>query len=152
MVKYSRSGQEAKETVVMPYQPGKYSITLEDLIPGNKTYTVNICFRIEGITGNSNEFSFMTSKEPTVDWPYIFIGKNKSEKNGKFKKGAKIALRTYNTAEAETVVWTFNDKEIAPEGNGYYTVQESGTLKAYVYWQDGSQDIIEKKINISEAE
>jgi hypothetical protein len=76
VVKYRRSGQEAKETVVMPYQPGKYSITLEDLIPGNKTYTVNICFRIEGITGNSNEFSFMTSKEPTVDWPYIFIGKN----------------------------------------------------------------------------
>ena len=152
VVKWGRTGQEAKEVVVMPYQPGKYSVTLENLIPGNKTYTVSIHFRIDGITGSNYDISFMTSKESAVDWPYIFVGKNKSDKNGKFKKGAKIALRTYNTSEAEAVVWTFNGTEIAPEGNGYYTVQESGTLKAQIYWKDGSQDIIEKKINVSTAE
>ena len=35
------------------------------------------------------------------------------------------------------------------EDDGYYTLKESGTLKAYVYWEDGSKDIIEKKINIT---
>lgn len=152
VVKWGRTGQTTKESIVKPYQPGKYSITLEGLIPGNKTYTATICFRNEGIMGESKEISFMTSKESTVDWPYIYVGKNKSAKNGLFKKGTKIALRTYNTAEAEAIEWTFNENEIAPEGNGYYTIQESGTLRAIVYWKDGSKDIIEKKINISEEE
>ena len=38
---------------------------------------------------------------------------------------------------------------ILPEDDGYYTLQESGTLKAYIHWEDGSKDIIEKKINIT---
>ena len=151
-VKWGLTAQEMQERTVLPYQPGKYSITLENLIPGNKTYTVSIYFSIDGLKGVSTEVSFMTTKVSAVDWPYIYIGKNKTDKNGKFKKGAKIALRTYNTAGAEAVEWTFNGKEITPEGNGYYIVQESGTLKATVYWKDGSQDIIEKRINISEEE
>jgi hypothetical protein len=134
----------------MPYEPGKYSIILEKLIPGNKTYTAKISFTIEDITGSSAEVSFMTSKEPTVDWPYIFIGKNKANDDGTFTRGTKIALRTYNTSEAEAINWTFNDSTISPEGNGYYTVKESGVLRAHIYWADGSQDIIEKKINVSQ--
>jgi hypothetical protein len=55
----------------------------------------------------------------------------------------------YNTAGAEEVVWGFNGKKILPEDDGYYTLKESGTLKAYVYWEDGSKDIIEKKINVT---
>lgn len=149
-VKWGRVGQEAKEVNVMPYEPGKYSIILEKLIPGNKTYTAKISFTIEDITGSSAEVSFMTSKEPTVDWPYIFIGKNKANDDGTFTRGTKIALRTYNTSEAEAINWTFNDSTISPEGNGYYTVKESGVLRAHIYWADGSQDIIEKKINVSE--
>lgn len=149
-VKWGRAGQEMKEVSVMPYEPGRYSIILEKLIPGNKTYTVNISYTIEGITSSSTEVSFMTSKESAVDWPYIFVGKRKANGDGTFKKGTKIALRTYNTSEAEAVNWTFNDSTIRPEGNGYYTIQESGVLRAHIYWTDGSQDIIEKKINVSE--
>ena len=151
-VKWGRTGQEAEEISVMPYQPGKYCIILENLIPGNKTYTVSISFTIEDITSSSTEVSFMTSKESVVDWPYIFVGKKKANDDGRFKKGTKIALRTYNTSEAEAINWTFNDNTIRPEGNGYYTIQESGVLRAHIYWADGSQDIIEKKINVSEEE
>lgn len=151
-VLWGLTGKEMQETTVMPYQPGKYSITLENLAPGNKTYSVRIYFKVDDISGASTDVSFMTTKASAVEWPYIFIGKNKTDKNGKFRKDTKIALRTYNTSEAEAIEWTFNDNEIAPEGNGYYIVQESGTLKATVYWKDGSKDIIEKKINISEEE
>lgn len=149
-VRWGRTGQEMKETTLLPYTPGKYTLILEDLIPGNKTYTVSINFVIEGISGKQTEVSFMTTKESTVDWPYIFVGKNKANKDGTFNKGTKIALRTYNTSEAEAINWTFNDSTISPTGNGYYIVQESGTLRAHIYWKDGGQDIIEKKINISE--
>lgn len=58
----------------------------------------------------------------------------------------------YNAVDAAEIRWTFNDKEIYPEGDGYFTVNESGTLKAYVIWENGSEDIIEKKINISHKE
>ena len=149
-VRWGRTGQEMKETTLLPYTPGKYTLILEDLIPGNKTYSVSINFVIEGISGKQTEVSFMTTKESTVDWPYIFVGKNKANKDGTFNKGTKIALRTYNTSEAEAINWTFNDSTISPTGNGYYIVQESGTLRAHIYWKDGGQDIIEKKINISE--
>ena len=149
-VRWGRTGQEMKETTLLPYTPGKYTLILEDLIAGNKTYTVSINFVIEGISGKQTEVSFMTTKESTVDWPYIFVGKNKANKDGTFNKGTKIALRTYNTSEAEAINWTFNDSTISPAGNGYYIVQESGTLRAHIYWKDGGQDIIEKKINISE--
>lgn len=145
---WGRTGQETTETKVLPYQPGKYSVILENLVPGNKTYSVTIMFTINGVSGNSSTASFMTSKEAPVDWPYIFIGKNKSQMDGTFKKGAKIALRVYNATEAKNVRWTFNGMEIHPGGDGYYALQESGVLRAHVNWEDGSEDIIEKKINI----
>ena len=151
-VTWGRTGQETTVTKVLPYQPGKYSLILEGLIPGNKTYTVNIMFEINGVTGNSATTSFMTSKESAVDWPYIYLGKNKTKKDGTFAIGTKIALRVYNAAEAKEIRWTLNDSDITPEGDGYYRVQESGTLKAYVTWEDGSMDIIEKKINLSDSE
>ena len=151
-VTWGRTGQETTVTKVLPYQPGKYSLILEGLIPGNKTYTVNIMFEINGVTGNSATTSFMTSKEAAVDWPYIYLGKNKTKKDGTFAIGTKIALRVYKAAEAKEIRWTLNDSDIAPEGDGYYRIQESGTLKAYVTWEDGSMDIIEKKINLSDSE
>lgn len=149
---WGRTGHETTETKVLPFQPGKYSVTLENLVPGNKTYSVSIMFTIDGVSGNSSTASFMTSKESPVDWPYIFIGRNKTHSDGTFRKGAKIALRVYNAAEAESVRWTFNGTEIRPEGDGYYTLQESGVLRAHVNWADGSEDIIEKKITVKISE
>lgn len=146
---WGRTGQEGKESKVLPYEPGKYSIILENLIPGNKTYSVTIMFTINGVSGNSSTASFMTAKDAPVDWPYIYLGKNKAQSDGTFKMGTKIALRVYNASEAEKVRWTFNGAEIVPGGDGYYAVQESGVLRAYVSWEDGSEDIIEKKINIT---
>ena len=48
------------------------------------------------------------------------------------------------------IEWTFNRKGIKSEGDGYYTLTENGILKAYIYWEDGSVDILEKTININE--
>jgi hypothetical protein len=94
----------------------------------------------------------MTMKSSSVDWPYIFIGKKRAREDGTFAAGTKIALMTCNTADAEAVQWTFNDKSITPGGDCYFTLEESGTLRAYVSWEDGSEDIIEKKINVTNEE
>lgn len=151
-VTWGRTGQSSEDVLVKPYEPGKYSVTLKGLTPGNKTYTVSICFHAGDVSGESKEVSFMTPKEPAVTWPYIFVGKNKAYQDGTFAEGTKIALMTYNTSEAEEVRWSFNGREILPGPDGYFTLSENGILKAYVAWEDGSEDIIEKKITISYAE
>ena len=51
---------------------------------------------------------------------------------------------------SQVVRWEFNGKEISPESDGYYTVKESGTLQAKVYWNNGETDILEKVITITE--
>ena len=152
VVKWGRTGQDSEETIVKPYESGKYSITLENLVPGNKTYSVEIWFEVNGIKGESLHTSFMTTKTAPVDWPYMFLGKSAANSDGTFDSGAKIALRVYNAAEAENIRWTFNGKTIVPGGDGYFTLTQSGTLKAFVSWEDGSQDIIEKQIIISNEE
>ena len=149
VVNWGRTGKNSTETIVYPYDEGKYSLILTGLEPGNKTYTVTIHFCIDDVAGESAVTQFMTTKAAPVEWPYIFVGKNRSDEDGTFAEGTKIALMAYNTAEAAEVKWTFNGKKITPEDDGYYTVKESGTLKAHVLWQDGSEDIIEKKINVS---
>lgn len=149
---WGRSGQNTDETLIKPYEPGKYALILKGLIPGNKTYTANICFHIGDIEGESRNISFMTSKKAPVDWPYIFIGNNRTNSDGTFIKGKKIPLMVYNAADAAEVRWTFNGKNITPEGDGYFTIDESGVLRAYISWEDGNEDIVEKKINVSNAE
>lgn len=149
---WGRADQLSTETIVKAYEPGKYSVILTGLTPGNKTYKASIYFEIGEVAGEGKNISFMTSKAAPVEWPYIFIGKNRALEDGTFVKGTRIALMAYNTSNAEEVTWTFNDEEITPEGDGYFTLENSGTLKAHVYWTDGTQDIIEKKINISVTE
>jgi hypothetical protein len=149
IVNWGRTGQETTETVVYPYEDCKYSLTLTGLTPGNKTYSVSIHFCIDDVAGESTTTQFMTTKVAPVDWPYIFVGKNRTNEDGTFTAGTRIALMAYNSSGAEEVEWTFNGKKIHPEDDGYYTLQESGTLKACIYWEDGSKDIIEKKINVT---
>lgn len=150
IVEWGRTGQETETIMLSPYEEGKYSLTLEGLTPGNKTYTVTVHFELDGIQGASRTTSFMTSKAAPVSWPYINIGKAPVNMDGSFPKGSEIALRAYNATDAAEIVWYFNEKQISPGGNGYYTVTESGLLKAYVYWDNGSIDILERPINISE--
>jgi hypothetical protein len=151
-VTWGRTDQLTTETEVEAYEPGKYSLILDGLTPGNKTYTVSVHFQAGEISGEKRSTSFMTSKASPVQWPYIFVGKNKTREDGSFAEGTKIALMVYNASQAEEIRWTFNDEEIAPEGDGYFTLENSGTLRAHVSWEDGSEDIIQKTINITNAE
>lgn len=149
IVEWGRSGELPQSTVVSPYENGKYALVIEGLTPGNKTYTATICFEIDQTMGESKKVSFMTSREVPVSWPYIHFGKS-ANADGTFSVGAKIPMRVYNASKAEAIEWEFNDKKSGPEGDGYFTVSEPGTLKAIVYWRDGSKDILEKNIILAE--
>lgn len=149
VVRWKKNRGTEQETRIRPYEAGKYSITLEGLEAGNKPYNADICLEKNGLEGETSSISFITSRLPSVEWPYIYLGKNAGGK-GTFTAGSKIALRAYNVTKSQVVRWEFNGKEISPESDGYYTVKESGTLQAKVYWNNGETDILEKVITITE--
>lgn len=147
IIEWGRHGSnEISVMKVSPYEPGKYSITLEGLEPGGKTYLVNISFEINGVSGKALELSVMTKKLPPVEWPYIYMGSVKKDANGYIPVGTKLPLRVYNTLDAAKIEWTFDGKPVRPEGDGYFTVTKSGTLMAKVYWITGGHDTILKEI------
>lgn len=150
-VVWGRNSQATETFKVSPYLTGKYAFVLENLEPGNRTYTVTVYFMNGEIRGESRNISFMTTRKPPVKWPYMYFGKG-TETGKPFRTGARIPLRLYNTAGAEGIKWTFNGREIVPEPDGRFTVTSGGTLKAYIMWKDGSTDIIEKKIQTEDAE
>ena len=135
---------EADTLSIKPYKPGHYAIVLDDLEPA-KTYTATISFSIGEAEGEPSSLSFMTRKKPVVDWPYIYMGQEKT-----LKVGSKIPLRTYNTSEAASIHWTFDGKGISVGPDGYYEIRSKGVLKAYITWDDGSTDVLLKDIILSE--
>ena len=54
-----------------------------------------------------------------------------------------------NAAEAEDIIWFVNGEETSPAGDGYFTFTETSTVRAEVYWGDGSTDILEKTITVN---
>lgn len=152
IVTWGRTGHEKDTTRVYPYEPGKYSVTLEDLQPDNKTYTAEIFFEVSGITGAAASASFMTKKSPVVEWPFIYMNSVTRNRDGSLPSGSRLPLRVYNASDAAEITWTFNGVIIGPEGDGYFTVEESGELKARVIMEDGSEEILMKEITVRTEE
>ena len=148
VVRYGRTNQDITTVTVMPYESGRYSIALDSLMSA-KTYTVSISFSINGIEGASKSVSFMTKKAPAVEWPYIFFGSAVRNNNGTFRSDSRIPLKVYNASEAKEIRWTYNDASIQAEGDHYFTLPGSGTLKAHIFWEDGTEEILMKEIRIS---
>ena len=157
-ISYRQVGKEAIDTTVTPYEDGKYAIMLEDLDPV-KTYTVSVHFVHNDIKGSTTSVSFMTKKKPAVSWPYItfgattpatkkaaFEGSDLMTGNGVYENGSRIPLKINNAKGSKNILWFFNRQPITHEGDFYYTLTESGTLKAQVYMEDGQEIIIVKEI------
>ncbi len=152
VVTWGKTGEGTETVSVKPYSPGKYSITLEGLQPNNKTYTVKIHFELDGLVGEENSISFMTKKNPSVAWAFIYINGAVKNSDGSMPEGVKLPLRVYNAEDAAKIEWTFNGKPSGVGGDGYFTVSSSGTLKAHIYREDGSEEIIVKEIVIKKED
>lgn len=143
-VSWGVTGRETSVIQVEPYESGKYAVVLEDLNP-KTSYTVTVSFTTDGVTGKEGSISFMTSSG-NAGYPYIYMKNVQRNPDGTFPYGCRLPLRTYNSVDSEKVTWSFNGKEIKTDASGYYKVTEGGTLKASVYWEDGSTDILVKEI------
>ncbi len=149
VVEWGRNGEY--ETVnVKPFEPGRYSLTLENLETDNKTYIIKVHFELNSFIGEEYEFSVVTKRKPTIDWPYIHLSGTERHSDGSFPVGAKLPLRVYNATDASEITWTFNGSRIKPGGDGYFTIKQGGTLKAHIIWENGSEEVLMKEIIIKE--
>lgn len=147
-VSYGITGQRSTTVSVMPYIPGHYAISLEGLKP-SESYTVTMSFSLNGVEGKQRSVSFMTKSEPSVKWPYMHFGNARRNNSGSFLYDSRIPLKVVNAMNAADIRWTFNDEVIQTEGDYYYTLTEDGILKAYITWEDGSEDVVIKEITLS---
>ena len=141
------SNSSANEVSVLPYEPGKYSVTIEGLVP-RKAYKVNIIFTKDNVSGKAGEANFTTKNTIEGSYPFIHFLNVKRADDGSFSSGTEIPLRVYNLLNAESVEWYFDGKKITAGGNGYYRLDKSGTLKACVFYKDGTKEFIIKKITV----
>lgn len=132
---------------VSPYEPGKYSFTMEGLSP-TKAYSMTLNFIRNGIAGDKFTYDFMTKARQSGKKPYIYLEHLSSQRvRGKFPAGAGLPLRVFN-AIGEKVSWYYNGVGIIPDGSGFFHPEESGTLKAVITHSGGGKEIIIKEITI----
>ncbi len=130
---------------VEPYAPGGYSATLEGLKPDNVTYQVKVFIEVNGVAEEIKTVTFMTRKRPSVDWPVMALG------NWNRSGEVLLPLRLYNAGDAAEIRWTYNGVPVSRGGNGYFVPQQSGTLRADIIWNDGTEEAIIKEITIGEG-
>ena len=147
VVSWGVTGKKAETIAVAPHQEGRYAIVFDGLQP-RTSYTINVTFSINGVTGKQGSLSFMTTTYSEGSYPYIYLKNVSRNLDGTFPSGSRLPLRVYNAVGAEKVVWTMNGKSIKVGADGYYTLKEGGTLKAVVSWPDGSEDVVVKEIRI----
>ena len=70
--------------------------------------------------------------------------------NGGFPVGARLPLRLFNVQDAKEIRWTFNGTPVSVGPGCYYIVERKGTLRAHIIWEDGSEEVVMKEINIEE--
>lgn len=144
-VSWGETSGSRKTVTVSPYQPGRYSLTLEGLSP-TTAYSVEVSFKKNEVAGETSVLDFLTKAVQEGKKPFIYLEYLASSRTaGKFAKGTGLPLRVFN-AIGEKVSWTYDGSPVQTDGSGYFHPSKSGTLKAVVTRSDGSREILVKEI------
>ena len=148
-VEWGETSGSHRTTSVSPYEPGKYSLTLEGLSP-TTAYSVAISFKKNDVSGEVTEYDFLTKARQDGAKPFIYLEYLSGNRSGgKFLPGTGFPLRVFN-AIGEKVSWTFDGASVQTDGSGYYHPSKSGLLKAVVMRSDGSREILAKEITFTQ--
>ena len=124
-----------------------WSCTIDHLAPAT-TYKVTVKIMKNGSPFFSAGVSASTLSMRSGSFPFIYLKGAERRADGSFVAGTRIPLQVFNASKALEVFWYFQGRRIQPGADGFYILQESGTLKAVIVWEDGSRDVIEKKLEV----
>jgi hypothetical protein len=122
-----------------PLESGRWAFEITGIAPMTSC-VVNIAFSDGGVQGEVVKTTFMTKTKSFV-YPYIYMENVDLDR---------LPLKVFNAEGAEKILWKFNGVNISRDEDFYYRPKSSGTLTAYVYWTDGSMDVIIKEIKLTD--
>jgi M6 family metalloprotease-like protein len=133
---------------VTPYDSSNYAYLADGLVPATR-YTLAIYFTDSA--GNKSKVyngTFTTNATDSTALAYIILPESSRNSDGSFISGSRLPLRVANLHENGTITWTLNDTEIEIEDDCYWTITESGILKASIVYEDGSTEKIIKTLTV----
>ena len=142
-----KSGSIIGTATAKKQDDGMFFCVIEDLEPST-TYRI----RIRGRSANghiySSEMDLSTKGVQKGVRPFIYLNSLSRRDDGSFHLGDRIPMRVYNLSGVIEVVWYFNGVRMRPESDGYWHLTQSGTLKAEIWYTDGSMEIITRKMTV----
>ena len=143
----AKEGTVLESAQVQPQPDGTFFYVVEGLKPSS-SYSI----RIQAILKDASSFSYQLSLDTKGmqkdTYPFIYLNSGSRNEDGSFKSGEPVPLRVYNLEDSPMVTWYFDGSIIKPDSDGYWHPVSSGTLKAEIWYQDGSMEIITKRINV----
>lgn len=141
---WCKSGERFPEEETLA---GDGSLVLDGLDPA-----CDYDIRITAHAANGDRFylvsHFKTKNSKSGVMPYIYLTGTERNHDGTFMKSAKIPLKVFNAGDAARIIWYYNGQEVGPGPGGFFSPVTSGTLKAEVFWQDGTVDVIIKEVTL----
>lgn len=136
MIKLTKRGDTASTQAISQ----THNIKVNGLDPDSQ-YNIRIRYMKDSVTGKAVSSKFRTYPV-TSSFPYIFI-----DKEG-YRKGEAAQLRVFNLSEKhKRVNWHANGEII--EGNTFVPQEEGDViLEAAIYYYDGSEERIYKRISV----
>ena len=128
-------------------EDGGWGCNLGGLTP-NTAYRLLIQVYRRGNIIFSGETAGTTLSSRSGISPFIYLKNAQRNADGSFPKGSRIPLQVFNSSGAQSIRWFFDKQNISAGRDGLYTLESSGTLRAEVYWEDGSHDVFIKEITV----
>lgn len=124
---------------------GTWTCLVEKLAPSTSYRLIVKIFR-GGRPFFSGRISAVTLSARANLYPFIYLKGLDYTPSGLIKAGSRMPLQVFNAADAKEIKWYFKGAEASAGADGYYTLNQSGVLKAVVYWEDGSVDVLVKEL------
>ena len=147
---YPESGRNAANTKsgsAYIQNDGTFNFAVEQLEPST-SYVLTVSVLGENGRKHSKTMKFTTKSRQSTSYPFIYLSTVPRNPDGSFPEGGAFPMRIYNARNVGHVEWFFNDKYIEPSSDGYWHFHSSGTLKAKIFYEDGSHEIITKNISV----
>ncbi len=146
----SVSDDESQEIEINPYSIGSYAYVADHLSPG-VNYTAKVWYdNYDGEPGEIRTCSFTTKGASSGGYAYIYFTTPAND-DGSFTTGTKAPLRVWNATDAYSVEWTLGSSSIEVGADGYYEMNNTGTLKATITYEDGTKEMITRRIALKTA-
>ena len=128
-------------------EDNNWSSLIDGLSPST-SYRLTVKIIRSGMPFFSGRISAGTLSARSGIFPFIYLKGAERNYFGDFKLGSNIPLQVFNAASAKEIHWYFNGRQIEVGSDGLYTLLSSGLLRAEIFWEDGSKDILIKEISV----